>query len=31
MLSAAKADMTFEPGEHAIGASLTVTFALGDS
>ena len=29
MLSATKADMTFEPGEHTIGASLTVTFALG--
>ncbi len=27
---ASKADMSFEPGEHTIGASLTVTFALGD-
>ena len=28
--AANKADMSFEPGEHAIGAALTVTFALGD-
>ena len=27
---ASKADMSFEPGEHTIGATLTVTFALGD-
>ena len=30
MLTASKADMSFEPGEHTIGATLTVTFALGD-
>jgi uncharacterized protein YggE len=28
--ASAKADLSFEPGEHAIGASLTVTFALGN-
>jgi uncharacterized protein YggE len=29
-MSATKADMSFEPGEHTIGATLTITFALGD-